>query len=37
MPRKLGLFAVPLSPASIWAVGNYNNGGRTRTLIEQCR
>ncbi len=25
-----------LSPASIWAVGSYNNGGFNRTLIERC-
>jgi hypothetical protein len=24
------------SPASIWAVGTYNNGHFNRTLIEHC-
>jgi hypothetical protein len=25
------------SPTLIWAVGNYGNGGFSRTLIERCR
>jgi hypothetical protein len=26
-----------VSPATVWAVGSYNNGGHNRTLIERCR
>jgi hypothetical protein len=25
-----------LSPADIWAVGDYSNGGHNRTLTEHC-